>query len=96
MVVIGYEDTDKPTRPFRSLIFRRGGREVQASSGLSEDDLKRLDEIFEREPKHKVGTKWYFDNPRLVVEVEFFGGSEIPWRFPVVKRLRLDKEKAEV
>lgn len=96
LVVIGYEDSDKPTRPFRSLIMRRGGKEVQASSGLSEADLKRLDRIFAGEPKRKVGTKWYFDNPRFIVEVEFYGGSEIAWRFPVVKRLRLDKEKAEV
>lgn len=92
LVIIGYEDSDKPTRPFRSLIMRRGGKEVQASSGLSEADLQRLIRIFANEPKRKVGTKWYFDKPHFIVEVEFYGGSEIAWRFPVVKRLRFDKE----
>lgn len=90
--IIGYEDTDKLTRPFRSLILKRGSKEVQASSGLSDHDLKLLDEIFAGEPKHRIGTKWYFDNPpHLYAEVEFFGGSEIGYRFPRVKRLRLDK-----
>lgn len=92
LVVIGYEDSDKPTRPFRSLIFVWKGKEVQASSGLSEMDLQRLNEIFANAPKRKVGTKWYFDKPQLIVEVRFYGGSEIPWRFPVVKRLRFDKD----
>ncbi len=93
LLIIGYEDTDKPTRPFRSLIFRRGEREVQASSGLSEADLKLLDEVFEKEPKRRVGTKWYFDNPRFTAEVKFFGGSEIPYRFPRVVRLKLENPK---
>jgi len=59
---------------------------------LSEADLQRLIRIFADEPKRKVGTKWYFDNPRLIVEVRFYSQSEIPWRFPVVLRLRFDKE----
>jgi len=96
LLIIGYEDTDKPTRPFRSLIFRRGEREVQASSGLSEDDLRMLDEVFAKEPKRRVGTKWYFDNPRFVAEVKFFGGSEIPYRFPSVVRLKLENPFKEV
>ena len=94
LLIIGFEDTDKkPTRPFRSLIFRRGEREVQASSGLSEADLRLLDEIFAKEPKRRVGTKWYFEKPRFVAEVKFFGGSEIPYRFPRVVRLKLENPK---
>jgi len=94
LLIIGYEDTEKMTRPFRSLIFRRGDREVQASSGLSEADLLMLGEVFEREPKYCVGTKWYFEKPRFMAEVKFFGGSEIPYRFPRVVRLKLENPQA--
>jgi len=94
LLIIGYEDTEKLTRPFRSLIFRRGDREVQASSGLSEADLRMLGEVFEQEPKYCVGTKWYFEKPRFTAEVKFFGGSEIPYRFPRVVRLKLENPQA--
>lgn len=91
LLIIGYEDSDKPHRPFRSLILKFGDKEVQASSGLSDYDLKLLIRIFAGEPKRNVGTKWYFENPRFTAEVEFFEGLDIKYRFPRVKRLRLDK-----
>jgi len=91
--IIGYEDTDKPHRPFRSLILLRDGKEVQASSGLSEADLHRLDEIFKGKPQRQVGTKRYFEKPIGVAEIKFFGNSpDIPYRFPRVVRFREDKE----
>ena len=90
--IIGYEDTDKPTRPFRSLILKRGEREVQASSGLSKADLLRTNEIFKGKVVRKVGTKNYFAEPLGYAEIGFYGGSEdIPVRFPRVVRLRFDK-----
>jgi len=91
LVIIGFEDSDKPKRPYRSLIFNYKGREVQASSGLSEADLELTSQMFAKEPKHQVGTKWYFDNPRYVAEVAFYGNSEIAWRFPRVVKLKLEK-----
>jgi ATP-dependent DNA ligase len=91
--IIGYEDTDKPHRPFRSLILTRNGKEVQASSGLSEADLRRLDEIFKGKPTRQVGTKRYFEKPIGVAEIKFYGNSpDIPYRFPRVERFREDKE----
>jgi len=93
--IIGYEDTDKPHRPFRSLILLRNGEEVQASSGLREADLRRLDEIFKDKPFRQVGTKRYFEKPIGVVEITFYGNSpDIPYRFPRVdmRRFREDKE----
>jgi bifunctional non-homologous end joining protein LigD len=91
LLIIGYEDTDKkPRRPYRSLILKRGDREVQASSGLSEADLELTSRIFANEPKRQVGTKWYFERPRFVAEIEFYGGSEIPYRFPRVVKLKLE------
>jgi ATP-dependent DNA ligase len=89
--IIGYEDTDKPTRPFRSLILLWNGREVQASSGLSEADLKMLDEVFRGKPQRVVGTKRYFDGPVGIAEIRFYGSSDISYRFPRVERLRFDK-----
>jgi bifunctional non-homologous end joining protein LigD len=91
LLIIGYEDTDKPRRPYRSLILRRGDREVQASSGLGEADLELTSRLFEGEPKHRVGNRWYFDNPRFTAEIEFYGGGGIPYRFPRVVKLKLEK-----
>jgi ATP-dependent DNA ligase len=91
--IIGYEDTDKPTRPFRSLILLKDGKEVQASSGLSEADLRMLDEVFKGKPQRQVGTKRYFDEPVGIAEVKFYGRSpDIPYRFPRVERFRFDKK----
>lgn len=89
--IIGYEDTDKPHRPYRSLILRRGEREVQASSGLSEADLRLTAEMFKGKVVRRVGTKNYFAEPVGYAEVRFYGGSGIPVRFPRVVRLRFDK-----
>lgn len=89
--IVGYEDTDKPNRPYRSLILKRGEREVQASSGLSEADLRLTNGMFEGKVVRKVGTKNYFAEPVGYAEVRFYGGSEIPVRFPRVVRLRFDK-----
>lgn len=89
--IIGYEDTDKPNRPYRSLILRRGEREVQASSGLSEADLRLTEELFRGKVVRRVGTKNYFADPVGYAEVRFYGRSEIPFRFPRVVRLRFDK-----
>jgi ATP-dependent DNA ligase len=91
MLIIGYEDSDKPRRPYRSLILRWNGREVQASSGLSEADLRLTSELFAKEPKHKVGTKWYFENPHYWAEIAFYRGKEIGYRFPRVVKLKLEK-----
>lgn len=94
LLVIGYEDSDKkPTRPYRSLILKRGDKEVQASSGLSEADLELTSKLFANEPKRKVGTKWYFEKPHFVAEIGFFGGSEIPYRFPKVVKLKLENSQ---
>jgi bifunctional non-homologous end joining protein LigD len=91
--IIGFEDTDKKSRPFRSLIMLRNGKEVQASSGLSGTDLRMLDEIFKGKPQRVVGTKRYFDGPVGIAEVKFYGQSpDIPYRFPRVERLRFDKK----
>jgi len=92
--IIGYEDTDKPTRPFRSLIMLRDDKEVQASSGLSGADLQMLDEAFKDKPQRVVGTKRYFlDGPVGIAEVKFYGQSpDIPYRFPRVERFRFDKK----
>jgi ATP-dependent DNA ligase len=92
--IIGFEDTDKPTRPFRSLIMLRDGKEVQASSGLSGVDLQMLDEAFKDKPQKQVGTKRYFlDGPVGIAEVKFYGQSpDIPYRFPRVERFRFDKK----
>jgi len=94
--IIGYEDTDKPTRPFRSLIMLRGGKEVQASSGLSGADLTMLDEAFKDKPQRVDGTKRYFlEGPIGVAEVKFYAQSpDIPYRFPRVERVRFDKNSA--
>lgn len=89
--IIGYEDTDKPTRPYRSLILKRGDREIQASSGLSEADLRLTNEKFKGKVVRRVGTKNYFAEPVGYAEVKFFSRSEIPVRFPRVERLRFDK-----
>lgn len=92
LLIIGFEDSDKPTRPYRSLILKRGEKEVKASSGLSEADLELTLRLFAKEQKHRVGgTKWYFEKPRFVAEIEFYGGSEIQYRFPRVVKLKLEK-----
>jgi hypothetical protein len=66
---------------------------AQASSVLSEADLKMLDEVFKGKPQRVVGTKRYFDEPIGMAEVKFYGRSpDIPYRFPRVERLRFNKK----
>jgi ATP-dependent DNA ligase len=87
--IVGFEDTTKPHRPFRSLILRRKDangtvKEVQASSGLTEEDMRTLDEMFKGKPQRVVGTKHYFTEPIGVAEIKFSSAPDIPFRFPVV------------
>jgi len=88
--VIGWEDSDKKDRPYRSLILLYGGREVQASSGLTQEDLMRTNEIFAKVPHRRVGTKNYFIGGHFTAEVEFFSREDIPFRFPKVVCLKLE------
>jgi ATP-dependent DNA ligase len=91
LLCLGWEDSDKSDRPFRSLILKRGNREVQASSGLTHDELETLLNLFAQEPVQKVGTKNYFKTPKIIVEVEYSRRPELSYRFPHIKRIRLDK-----
>jgi len=95
--IIGYEESDKPDRPYRSLILQRGDGEVQASSGLSQEDLERTHEMFSRsEIVRTVGRKRYFKHPVGIAEISFYGDGSIPFRFPKVKRLRFDLPDKEL
>lgn len=94
--IIGYEESDKPDRPYRSLILQRGEKEVQASSGLSQEDLKRTWGLFSRaKVVRAVGRKRYFEVPVGVAEISFYGDGSIPFRFPKVLRIRFDKAPEE-
>lgn len=91
LLIVGYEDSDKPTRAYRSLILKRGDREVRASSGLSEKDLEITSQVFAGEPQRQVGTKRYFLNPRFYAEISFYGNGEIPYRFPRVVKVKVER-----
>lgn len=89
--IVGWEDTDKPDRPFRSLIVRLpDGREGQVSSGLSDAELALTDRIFRGVPSRAVGARHYFvGDPGFTAEVKFYSTPEEPFRFPRVVSLKL-------
>lgn len=97
--IIGYEDSDKPGRPFRSLIILMGDREIQASSGLSMADLQYAKEIFaQTEVVRTSGRKHYFKEPVGTCEVAFSTLPNLPVRFPkvIAYRMRSDKPVSSV
>lgn len=89
--IIGWEDSDKPGRPYRSLILLRGGREVRASSGLTDRELAETAKLFASVPHERRGTKNYFIGKHaFTAEVSFSNAGGVPYRFPVIKRLKLE------
>ena len=94
--IIGYEESDKPDRPFRSLILLWEGRELQAGSGLSDDDLRCAFEKFSearvaRTVRGAGRDKRYFKAPVGEAEVVFTSTPNLPVRFPRVLRLKFDR-----
>ena len=94
--IIGYEESDKPGRPFRSLILLWKGRELQASSGLGEEELRQAAERFRtaqvvRTAREGGRLKYYFASPVGQAEVVFTSTPNLPVRFPRVIRLKLDR-----
>jgi len=92
--IIGYEESDKPARPFRSLILLVGDREIQASSGLSMADLQYAKAIFDKtEVVRTSGRKHYFREPVGTCEVAFSTLPNLPVRFPRVVTFRMRPDK---
>ncbi|MEM4972898.1 MAG: hypothetical protein QXR87_04200, partial [Candidatus Hadarchaeales archaeon] len=94
--IIGYETSDKPDRPFRSLILQGKEGEFQAASGLSREDLQALWEAFQgKEIVRTVRTggreKRYFASPIGEAEIVMTSAPDIPVRFPRVVRWKLDR-----
>lgn len=94
--IMGYEESNKPDRPFRSLILVWKGRELQASSGLTNEDLHYALEKFAeakivRTTREAGRDKHYFESPVGHAEVVFTSTPRLPVRFPRVVRLRFDK-----
>jgi len=94
--IIGYEESDKPERPFRSLILLWKGRELQAASGLSEQDLQYAFQKFSeakiaRTAKEAGRNKHYFEKPIGEAEVVFTSTPNLPVRFPRVLKLKFDR-----
>ena len=94
--IIGYETSDKPERPFRSLILLWRGRELQASSGLGEEELRQAFERFRtaqvvRVTREGGREKRYFASPLGQAEVVFTSTPNLPVRFPRVIRLKWDR-----
>jgi len=94
--IIGYEESDKPDRPFRSLILIWKGRELQASSGLTKDDLHYAFEKFSaakivKTTKEAGRNKNHFESPVGEAEIMFTSTPNLPVRFPRVIKLKLDR-----
>lgn len=94
--IIGYEESNKPGRPFRSLILVWKGRELQASSGLTNDDLHYALEKFSeaevsRTTREAGRDKHYFKSPVGQAEVVFTSTPRLPVRFPRVVKLKFDR-----
>jgi ATP-dependent DNA ligase len=94
--IIGYEESDKPDRPFRSLILIWKGRELQASSGLANDDLHYALEKFSaakivRTTREAGRNKRYFESPVGEAEIVFTSTPNLPVRFPRVLKLKFDR-----
>jgi len=95
--IIGYETSDKPDRPFRSLILLWKGKELQAASGLSEQDLqyafqKFLEAKIARTAREAGRNKYYFETPIGEAEVVFTSTPNLPVRFPRVMKLKFDRK----
>lgn len=94
--IIGYEESDKPGRPFRSLILVWRGKELQASSGLTNEDLHYAFEKFSeaevsRTTREASRDKHYFKSPVGQAEVVFTSTPRLPVRFPRVVKLKFDR-----
>jgi bifunctional non-homologous end joining protein LigD len=94
--IIGYEESDKPDRPFRSLILIWKGRELQASSGLTNDDLHYALEKFSaakiaKTTREAGRNKRYFESPVGEAEIVFTSTPNLPVRFPRVVKLKFDR-----
>jgi len=94
--ILGYEESDKADRPFRSLILVWKDRELQASSGLTAEDLQYAFEKFSgakiaRTVREAGRNKHYFTEPVGQAEIVFTSTPRIPVRFPRVVRLKFDR-----
>ncbi|MEM2618270.1 MAG: hypothetical protein QW356_02110 [Candidatus Hadarchaeales archaeon] len=94
--IIGYETSDKPDRPFRSLILLGRKGEFQAASGLSQEDLRVCWNLFQSLGVARVVSeagreKRYFAEPAGEAEIEMAQAPGIPVRFPRVLRVKLDR-----
>jgi bifunctional non-homologous end joining protein LigD len=94
--IIGYEESDKPERPFRSLILLWKGRELQAASGLTEQDLRYAFQKFSeakiaRTVREAGRNKRYFETPIGEAEVVFTSTPNLPVRFPRVVKIKFDR-----
>ena len=94
--IIGYETSDKQDRPFRSLILIYKERELQASSGLTNEDLHYALEKFSNAKIVKTvreagRDKHYFESPVGQAEVVFTSTPRLPIRFPRVVKLKFDR-----
>jgi ATP-dependent DNA ligase len=88
--VLGYEESDKPERPIKSLICRYKGKEVRVSSGLDTEEMETIKKVFQLAPHYREGRKLYLRNPSIHAEVSFFKDPS-GYRFPKLHRLRADK-----
>ena len=94
--IIGYETSDKPDRPFRSLILLWKDKELQAASGLTKQDLQYALEKFSgakivRTVREASRNKHYFESPVGEAEIVFTSTPNIPVRFPRVAKLKFDR-----
>jgi ATP-dependent DNA ligase len=94
--IIGYEESDKPDRPFRSLVLDWNGKELQAASGLTAQDLQHALDKFSEAKIARTTTeagrkKHYFEKPVGQCEVVFTSMPSLPVRFPRVVKLKFDR-----
>lgn len=95
--IVGYEESDKPERPFRALILEWGERELKAASGLSHEDLRLAMRVFSKATVARTVVaegrrRHYFAHPIGHAEIQFTSTPNLPVRFPKVLRIRFDKE----
>jgi bifunctional non-homologous end joining protein LigD len=98
--IVGYEESDKPERPFRSVILLWKGRELQAASGLTEQDLQYAFQKFRearvvRTVREAGRNKHYFEAPVGEAEVVFTSTPNLPTRFPRLLKLKWDRQNSQ-
>lgn len=93
LLILGYELSDKEERPFRSLIVKNNGSERKVASGLTESDMRKVYELFNSAEHTIRDNKLYLKKPFAYAEVSFTSNNNgLDYRFPVLHRLRFDKE----